>query len=194
LSSIPLVALIGAGCRRLWIAPGWWKRGALALAVSVLGLFCWQTTRQIGFWRDSETLWTRVLAYEPANTEAYNNRASARYDRGEFDKALADYDAAIRYPPRLGRAHALKRRAAYFNDRAITYVRLRRYGEAIADEGEAIALRPGDASYYANRANMFLLAGKPAEALDDLDHAVAISPAADPALLRKRDLLHRRLH
>jgi hypothetical protein len=198
LPSVPLVALVGAGfgllCDRPVVASAWWKRATLlAAGLALLGLLSWQSVRQIGVWKNSETLWSRVVQYEPWNTEAYNNRASYYYDRGEYEKALADYDSALRVQPSLGRAHASKRRAAYFNDRAITYVRLGRYAEALADESEAIGLRPMEASFYFNRGNIHVLAGRFPEARDDIDRAIAVSPVPNPVYFRKRGLVYRRL-
>jgi tetratricopeptide (TPR) repeat protein len=198
LPSVALVALLGAGCGVLWdrhaAAASWWKKVfAVTAALLLLGLLSWQSVRQIGVWRNSETLWSRVIQYEPWNTEAYNNRASHYYDQGEYEKALADYDSALRVQPSLGRAHANKRRSAYFNDRAITYVRLGRYAEALADESQAIGLRPTQASYYFNRGNIYFLTGRYPEARDDLDRAIAASPVPDPAYFRKRGLIYRRL-
>jgi tetratricopeptide (TPR) repeat protein len=93
----------------------------------------------------------------------------------------------------LGSAHATKRRSAYFNDRAITYVRLGRYAEALADESEAIGLRPTDASYYFNRGNIHFLTGHYPEARDDLDRAIAASPVLNPVYFQRRGLVYRRL-
>jgi tetratricopeptide (TPR) repeat protein len=198
LPSVPLVALVGAGFGALWdrqvLPSAWWRRVTVPTAgLLLLGLLSWQSVRQIGVWRNSETLWSRVLQYEPWNTEAHNNRASYYYDRGEYGKALADYDSALRVQPSLGRAHASKRRSAYFNDRAITYVRLGRYFEALADESEAIGLRPTEASYYFNRGNIYFLTGRYAEARDDFDRAIAASPVANPSYFQKRGLVYRRL-
>jgi tetratricopeptide (TPR) repeat protein len=198
LPSVALVALLGAGCGVLWdryAVAASWRKNALAATVALLllGLLSWQSVRQIAVWRNSETLWSRVIQYEPWNTEAHNNRASFYYDQGEYEKALADYDAALRGPPLLSRAHANKRRSAYFNDRAITYVRFGRYAEALADESQAIELRPTQASYYFNRGNIYFLTGRYPEARDDLDRAIAASPAPVPAYFRKRALIYRRL-
>jgi tetratricopeptide (TPR) repeat protein len=95
--------------------------------------------------------------------------------------------------PSLGHTHASKRRSAYFNDRAITYVRLGRYAEALADENEAIGLRPTEASYYFNRGNIYFMVGRYAEARDDFDRAIAASPVANPVYFQKRGLAHLRL-
>ena len=198
LPSVSLVAFVGAGFGILWdrqvVASAWWKRATVVTAsLLLLGLLSWQSVRQIGVWKNSETLWSRVIQHEPWNTEAYNNRASYYYDRGEYGKALADYDSALRVQPSLGRAHASKRRSAYFNDRAITYVRVGRYSEALADESEAIGLRPTEGRYYFNRGNIYFLTGHYAEARDDFDRAIAASPVANPAYFQKRGLIHRRL-
>jgi tetratricopeptide (TPR) repeat protein len=198
LPSVALVVLLGAGCGVLWDRHAgvstWWKRAvAVTVALLLLGLLSWQSVRQIAVWRNSETLWSRVVQYEPWNTEAYNNRASYYYDQSEYEKALADYDSALRVQPSLGQSHARKRRSAYFNDRAITYVRLGRYAEALADEGQAIELRPTQASYYFNRGNIHFLTGRYPEARDDLDRAIAASPVPDPAYFRKRGQIYRRL-
>jgi Tfp pilus assembly protein PilF len=198
LPSVSLVTLVGAGFGTLWdsqaVACVWWKKATVVTAsLLLLSLLSWQSLQQIGVWKNSETLWSRVLQHEPWNTEAYNNRASYYYERGEYGKALADYDSALSVRPSLGRAHASKRRSAYFNDRAITYVRLGRYAEALADESEAIGLRPTEASYYLNRGNIYLVAGRYAEARDDFDRAIAASPVPDPVYFQRRGLAYRRL-
>jgi tetratricopeptide (TPR) repeat protein len=196
LPSVSLVALLGAGFGALWDAgaSAWWKRATLVAAgLLVLGLLSCQSVRQIRVWQNGETLWSRVLRHEPWNTEARNNRASYRYDQGEYEKALEDYDAALGLPPLLGQTHAAKRRSAYFNDRAITYLRLGKYAEALADEDQAIGLRPNEASYLFNRGNIYLLVGRYAEARDDLDRAIAAAPAPNPVYLEKRGLVYQRL-
>jgi protein O-mannosyl-transferase len=198
LPSVSLVAFVGAGFGILWdrqiVASAWWKKAAvLTASLILLGLLSWQSVRQIGVWKNSETLWSRVLQHEPWNTEAYNNRASYYYDLGEYEKALADYDSALRVQPSLGPAHASKRRSAYFNDRAVTYVRLGRYAEALADESQAISLRPTEASNYFNRGNIYFLAGHYPEARDDFDRAIAASPVGNPAYFQKRGLVYHRL-
>jgi hypothetical protein len=150
LSTIPLVLLAAtvvttrlAGV--LLVVP-------VALALVGLGMV---TTTQIGIWHDSETLWTHELAHEPDNLEALNSRASYYYEQGRYREALADYDAALAAHARVSARHALKRRAACLNDRAITYVQLGDMQQALRDESEAIRLMPSQASYYLNRSTMY---------------------------------------
>jgi tetratricopeptide (TPR) repeat protein len=149
-----------------------WQATALVLALAAVpGVLSWLSIRQMAVWHDSETLWSQVIRHEPWNTEAYNNRASYYFDQGDYQNALADYDAALSFSPPVGAGHAAKRRAAYFNDRAITYVRLGRLAEALADASEAIRLRPDDADYYQNRSNMYRRLGKADAAAADWQQA-----------------------
>jgi len=130
-------------------------------------------------WHDSETLWSQVIRHEPWSTEAHNNRASYYYDQGDYQNALADYDAALSYAPPVGAEHATKRRSAYFNDRAITYVQLGKLAEAVADASEAIRLRPDAADYYQNRSNMYRRLGMAEAAAADWQHAQTIRANAN---------------
>jgi tetratricopeptide (TPR) repeat protein len=148
LASIPIVLLAAAV-----VATRFAK--ALVAAPVVLGVLAWLTLAQIGVWHDSESLWTHELAFEPDNMETHNSRASYYYEQGRFERALADYDAALAAPTQVSARHAIKRRAACFNDRAITLVQLGRLEQAIADESEAIKLMPNQASYYVNRGKMY---------------------------------------
>jgi tetratricopeptide (TPR) repeat protein len=176
LPAVALSLLVGAGFAALWDKAGSmasrWQATVLVLVMAAVpGVLSWLSIRQMAVWHDSETLWSQVIRHEPWNTEAHNNRASYYFDQGDFQNALADYDAALSYAPPVGAVHAAKRRSAYFNDRAITYVRLGRLAEALADASEAIRLRPDDADYYQNRSNMYRRLGKADAAAADWQQA-----------------------
>jgi len=75
---------------------------------------------------------------------AFDNRGVAYKRKGEFDRALQDYEQAIRLNPTNANA---------YNNRGVIYRIKGEYGRAIADYDEAISLKHGDypAAYY-NRA------------------------------------------
>jgi len=179
LPAIALSILAGAGFGKLWekaaALPSRWQRAPLVLAMAFApGVLASLSMRQMGVWQDSETLWTQVIRHEPWNTEAYNNRASFYFEQRSFASALADYSAALSFAPQVAPAHAAKRRSAYFNDRAITYVRLGKMSEAISDASEAIRLRPHQADYYQNRSNMYRRLGMTLAATADWKQAQAL--------------------
>ena len=62
-------------------------------------------TRQVSYWRSSETLWRHTLACTPENQLAYLNLGNVFAKRGEADKALQYYRGAIRLNPRFATAY-----------------------------------------------------------------------------------------
>jgi protein O-mannosyl-transferase len=184
LPAVALSLLVGAAFGALWekaatTMPSRGQAAALVLALAIApGILALLSIRQMAVWRDSETLWTQVIRHEPWNTEAHNNRASYYFDMGDYPRALADYDAALSFAPQVSPAHAAKRRSAYFNDRAVTYVRLEEWAKATADAGEAIRLRPDHADYYQNRANIYRRMGMADAAAADWQRAQALRGGA----------------
>ena len=66
------------------VSAGWlvWVSVAVLLALGIVA------HRQVGYWRDSVTLWTRTLQVTSGNYQAEDNLASALIGRGEYEKAL----------------------------------------------------------------------------------------------------------
>ena len=189
LPAIALSILAGAGFGYLWekaaALPSRWQSAALVLAMALApARLASLSMRQMAVWQDSETLWTQVIRHEPWNTEAYNNRASFYFDQGDYQGALADYSAALSFAPQVAPAHATKRRSAYFNDRAITYVRLGKMTEAISDASEAIRLRPNHPDYYQNRSNMYRRLGMTEAATADGVQAQTLRSSAGAQPMR----------
>jgi hypothetical protein len=189
LPTVPLSILVGAACAALWekaaALASRWQGAAWVLALALApGILASLSIRQMAVWHDSETLWTHVIRHEPWNSEAYNSRASYYFEQGDYPSALADYDAALSFAPQVTAAHAAKRRSAYFNDRAITYVQLGRMTEAVADASEAIRLRPDHAAYHQNRSNMYQRLGMADAATADQRQAQALGASAKASTTR----------
>ncbi len=81
---------------------------------------------------------------------AYQGRGNAWSDKKDYDKAIADYNEAIRLDP----GYALA-----YNSRGNAWSAKKDYDKAIADHNEAIRLDPGYAHAYCNRGVAFLLTG-----------------------------------
>jgi tetratricopeptide (TPR) repeat protein len=99
---------------------------------------------------------------------AFNNRGVAYRLKGEYDRALQDYEQAIRLNP--GNANA-------YNNRGIVYRIKGEFGRAIADYDEAIWLKNGDfpAAYY-NRALAYADKGEYEQSLRDFDVVLRFNP------------------
>jgi tetratricopeptide (TPR) repeat protein len=69
----------------------------------------------------------------PGKAESYNNRANARYAKGDYDAALADYDHALAIDPRYAEVYA---------NRGMLHLRMGRRAKADADFAQSLALKP----------------------------------------------------
>jgi tetratricopeptide (TPR) repeat protein len=105
-------------------------------------------TRQIG----SGHFWGHDLAI------VHYNRGIAWRAKGELDRAIADYDQALRLDAKD--EHAYVNRGAAWSDKGDL-------DRAIADYTEAIRLNPEDADPYVNR-------GVAWKAKGELDRAIAV--------------------
>jgi len=97
----------------------------------------------------------------------YTSRGVAYRDKGDYDRAIADYNEAIRLDP--------KNSIAYGN-RGNVYKDKGDYDRAIADYNEAIRLDPKNFKVYLNRGLANLYAGSLAKALADVNRSSELDP------------------
>ncbi len=131
--------------------------------------------RQCKYWKDSGTLWSRVIEFYDNTPLPYNNRANYYRDLKLFDKALDDYSMAIS----LNAGHAT------FNSRAKLYFNRNEDYKAIEDYNVAIQKSPKTAEYYTNRGAAYAKTGQYDKALADLDQAVILDPNWKVAYLNR---------
>lgn len=111
-----------------------------------------------------------------ANSVAHMNRGNIYLKMKNEDRALADYDAAIRDDP----ANA----GAYVN-RGDVLGRRRMREKAIADYATALRLNPNQAEAYHNRALEYLKIGDVDSAIRDLDAAIELKPDLCESYLKR---------
>jgi lipoprotein NlpI len=92
--------------------------------------------------------------------------------KGEHDRAIADYDAAIRLNPKSADA---------FHNRGSAWANKGETDKAIADYDTAIRLDPAESSPYAGRAVEYSIKGDYARASADFDAAIKLDPKAASA-------------
>ena len=98
--------------------------------------------------------------------DAYNNRGLAYSDKGENDRAIADYTEAIRLDPKYANA--------YIN-RGLAYREKGETDRAIADFTEAIRLDPKFADAYVNRGLAYEKLADFARARSDFNTTLGLS-------------------
>ncbi len=98
---------------------------------------------------------------------AYNNRAAAWLNKGDYERLIADADRAIELDPNLALA---------YNNRAGAWINKQDYERAIADCDQAIRLNPNLAIAYNNRAAAWVGKGDYERVIADADRAIKLDP------------------
>lgn len=172
--------------------------GACGAVVVGLALACW---RQVGFWRNSVTLWERSVACAPDSERAESLLGNALQDAGRSDESLPHYLKAIAMAPnspfphynigrwmhRAGRldeagaayATALRLRPDFAeaqNNMGNLLIQSGRFEDAIVPCREAIRLDPSSAEAAFNLGTALLRTGSVGEAADRLKAAVSLRP------------------
>jgi lipoprotein NlpI len=113
---------------------------------------------------------------------AYYNRGSAWRDKGEIDKAIADYGEAIRRAPNHPDA---------YNNRGIAFRIKGDLTRAIADYDHALRINPADTASYVDRGTARFELGRFADAATDFGAALQ-QGASDPYIVLWRHLARAR--
>ena len=98
---------------------------------------------------------------------ALEHRGRAYADKDNFDRAIGDYNEAIRLDSKV---------ASAFENRGLAYANKRDFDRAIADLTEAIRLDPKVASAYANRGWTYGQKGDYDRAIGDYNEAIRLDP------------------
>jgi tetratricopeptide (TPR) repeat protein len=157
---------------------------------------------------------SRWLERNPRDASAYSNRGVRYRNKGEYDRAIADYDQAIQIKPNDAAAYA-NRGAAYngkgaydraivdldhairldaklagaYNNRGFSYIHKGDYDRAVADLDRALQLSPNMASAYGHRGYAFGRKGDFTRALADFNKALALNPIL-PSAYAERAAIH----
>lgn len=159
-------------------------RGAWALSVS-MALFAISSSIALA----SDADWTICLDLQNANGDpkiaactaviksgeksgrelsvAYAGRAGGYKAKGEYDKALADIDEAIKLQPGFGEL---------FYNRGVINAAAGRSEEAMKDYNEALRLKPDLVVALSNRAGIYESKAQFQRAFEDRDQAVKLKP------------------
>jgi protein O-mannosyl-transferase len=161
--SIAAASAIVKAIRASWGGARRYLAVAFSLLITVLlGYYVIATQRQIEVWRNSETMWSRVIDYQPFD-RAYFTRGLFYVDMGRYDDAIRDYSICLNIMTQ-------ERMPEFFNIfafRGEAFAKARRYQEAVNDFDEAIRFKPHPLYYY-HRGQALQRLGRQTEAKEDL--------------------------
>jgi tetratricopeptide (TPR) repeat protein len=107
---------------------------------------------------------------------AHTERGVAYVTLLDYDRALADFDEAIRIDATFARA---------FANRGAVYGAKQDFDKAVEDFTRVLALEPRSAHAFADRAGMYRLSGQHDAAIRDYGEAIRLNPRFGEAILNR---------
>lgn len=108
--------------------------------------------------------------------KAFSRRGTAYYAKEDYDRAIADFDQAIKLNPKDGETSAT---------RGFSYSMKNQNDQAIADFSMAIKLDPKDENTIAARGLVYTFVGQYDRAIADFDRAIKLKPDDAQALYER---------
>ncbi len=193
--------------------------GVAVVCYVAIALLVLLTSRQVRVWRDTSSLWTHVMNYNPDTWHAYAGLGAEMERRKDYAKALEYWEKAQQIFPdsadlqnNMGSVlvrmdqpidaieHYRKAirlnpnlAAAHYNLGSILAKQNDRLGEAVDHYLEAIKLAPGFADAHFNLANTYFRMGKYKEASDHYQLTLGYDPQNAKALEMYRKVENLRL-
>ena len=138
----------------------------------VLALLAWLTWQQTATYISSNVLWETNIQRNPECWIAYKNLGDAFNTSGQTDKAIDQFQKALKYQPSDAMTH---------NNLGNAFLTERRVDEAVAQFKTALKLQPGDTSAHNNYGNALLENGELNEAIIQFKESLAADPHNAPA-------------
>jgi tetratricopeptide (TPR) repeat protein len=131
---------------------------------------------QASYWKNSETLWNHTLAVTGENDVAHNNLGFLFLRKGELDKAISQFQAALNIRSGNTESHYSLGAALIENNLGNALARKQLWDEAMNHLQEAARLRPDYADAYFNLGSVLFQQGRIREAIAQWRKALAIRP------------------
>jgi tetratricopeptide (TPR) repeat protein len=183
---------IGLYLAATWLVADWasdrptLKRCLAPAAATVLVVLAGLSWKQVGYWRDSETLWRRALAVTTGSSVAHINLAQSLHVEAERDEdqqklaeAIDHYEEALRFDPRSYTAHINFARALATRARLTGGDQKQDLEAAIVHYREGLRLAPHAPerqTVHFRLGNVLAELGRFPQAVEEFRQAIAIRP------------------
>ena len=167
------VPMIGLTIMMVWAAADLVDRLSIrrvvvsATAVAMVVVFSAVTWMQVGYWRNSITLFEHALDVTTDNWFVHQNLGDALTGQGKISEAMAHYNEEIRIKPDYAQAH---------NNLGVALYSQGQLKEAIAQYNEALMLEPNLPEAHYSLGVILHNQGKIKEAIAHYNEALKIKP------------------
>ena len=124
-------------------------------------------------WKDAFTLWQKTIKTAPQCARAHVSLGNAYNERGELDKAIAEYKQGLAIRPHYAKGHV---------NLGDAYAKKKLFDKAIAQYKKVLDNNPNHAEALAKTGASYLEKGMLDEAIPALKKALAIKPSYAEAL------------
>lgn len=131
----------------------------LLIAIFFIAIAAYSSYSRTKVWNNSNTLWDDTINKNPQAALPYNNRGVLAFKKGDYDKALSDFNMVLQLNPKYVSAHY---------NRGLSLIRLNRFKESIQDFNYVLNNNPRDVvSVLMNRAYSNTNSGNYMDAIQD---------------------------
>ena len=167
LASMGPLALAGSGITLAMEFYGLKTTGRMAVCGGLLAALMVLTWRQSAPYADARTLYERTLEKNPDSWMAHNNLGNLVLQKGEVDRALAEFRAALAIRPDYAEAH---------NNLGNTLFQQGHLDEAFPHLQRALEIKPAFPDADNNLGNALMQMGRVDEAIDRYQNALQANP------------------
>ena len=137
------------------------------VVIIILALYVAGTITRNNVWKDNFTLWADTVEKSPDSAEAHNNLGLAYVSQGQLDRAIAEYQTALRLKPDYEMAHY---------NLGLAYASQGQLDRAIAEYQTALRLSPGVAEVHNNLGFAYASQGQFDRAIAEYQTALRLKP------------------
>jgi tetratricopeptide (TPR) repeat protein len=167
---IPLIGLFLGG---VWAVADltasfrWPRRVVAGIGVTAVAACALMAAVQVGYWRNSETLFRHTLAVTQNNYVASYNLGQTLSVQGHIDEAVGYYNATLQIKPTHEGAH---------NNLGLTFALHGQWEQATNHYAQALQTAPTNGDIHFNMAIAQLMLGNPTDAIAHLDATLRSNP------------------
>ena len=143
------------------------KAMLITLLIAITLTLSFLTYNRCKVWKDSMSLWIDALANDSGSAVIYNNVGIAYSDQGEHDKAILNYNKALKIFPYYSEC---------YNNKGVSLANKNEYSKALIEFNKALKLNPDYFDPYYNIAKIYKIFGNHLEVIRFCKKAFEINP------------------